>query len=742
MLFGIIDLQKNKVVKGEIKVGSAGLQTGIVTRSMQHVIRNKRKDTDMNLSMPEMIIASVILLFVATISSVVFKRLKIPYTIGLVFVGIVFYNVCGMIPELQQFRHLRLNYDLIMFALLPSLIFSAAINIDSKLLFKNLNPTFLLAGPGLVIATLITSGIMYYFTPLDLAGSLLFGALISATDPVAVISLFEIVGAPKRLRMLVDGESLFNDATAIVMFTLMHKIVLAGGVFTIFTLGYTVYDFIFIFFGGLLVGVATGYIMAQILLFIKDDPMVEIALSAIVAYTAFIFAEKVLEVSGVMACLGAGMVVSHYSSSRFTAKTKAYLNNFWQFISFIANSYIFILLGFTEKFYLFSSQITDYSILKCIIWGIIAIQLSRAIIVFGICPFIGLRDKSKKIDWKYQVLMFWGGLRGAVPLALVFSLPENLPNRLLIIQITLGVVIFTLLVQGITISKILSIFKLDRASLFKRFSKNHALLLTYKHGIKKLKKLAVIWDFPEDIVKKLEDKYNKKIENQSRKLNDIVMTKEEEKHALRRSIWTQALRVERNSLRELFESGFIHENLFRSLDFSMDQQLEIIINSNDLPSANVYGSFEKNPLIKMVEKFKYWSFGKKYKAYLLNEEYLCYCALSIGIMAARERLAELKRDYFFKDYLEGIRICDDFYKGNIEKLLKRIEIFRANNIELLSTINLTTLQEMIYSNELTIIDELLENMDISEEIHDELSALFHQKIIKNSKQVYQKIMEI
>ena len=164
----------------------------------------------MNLTMPEMIIASVVLLFVATLSSVVFKRLKIPYTIGLVLVGILFYNFCGVIPAFEQFRHLRLNYDLIMFALLPSLIFSAAINIDSKLLFRNLNPTFLLAGPGLIISTLITSAIMYYLTPLDLSGSLLFGALISATDPVAVISLFEIVGAPKRLRMLVDGESLFN----------------------------------------------------------------------------------------------------------------------------------------------------------------------------------------------------------------------------------------------------------------------------------------------------------------------------------------------------------------------------------------------------------------------------------------------------------------------------------------------------------------------------------------------------
>ncbi|MBU8902848.1 MAG: sodium:proton antiporter, partial [Victivallales bacterium] len=694
------------------------------------------------LSMPEMIIASVVLLFVATLSSVIFKRFKIPYTIGLVLVGIIFYNICGAIPAFENFRHLRLNYDLIMFALLPSLIFSAAINIDSKLLFKNLNPTFLLAGPGLLISALVTSFIMYYFTPLDLAASLLFGALISATDPVAVISLFEIVGAPKRLRILVDGESLFNDATAIVVFVLLQKVVLAGSAFTIFTLGVAAGDFIFIFLGGFFVGALSGYIMAQILLFIKNDPMVSTALSAIVAYTAFIFAERVLEVSGVMACLGAGMVISHYSSSRFTAKTKAYLKNFWEFVSFIANSYIFILLGFTEKFYLFSEQVFNFSILKYIIWGIIAIQVSRAIIIFAICPLIGMRDKSKKIDWKYQVVMFWGGLRGAVPLALVFSLPENMPYHLLIVQITLGVVLFTLIVQGGTISKLLSLLKLDRASLYRRFSKNHALLLTYKHGMKKLMELALVWDFPKEVVEQLKNKYQKKINEQTIRLNDIVKNKDEEQNELRRTIWTQALRVESNSLRELFESGFIHENLFRDLDFCMDQQLEMIINGNELPPQNAYGSFQKNTIRKFLEKFKHWSFGRKYKAYLLNEEYLAYCTLAIGILAARKRLAELKKDDFFRDYLEGINICDDFYKGNMDKLLERVKAFRASNVKLLTTISLTTLQEMVYSNELTLIDELLENTEVSEEIHSELSALFHQKIKENGKQVYQKIMEI
>ncbi|MCK4981651.1 MAG: hypothetical protein KAS17_01945, partial [Victivallaceae bacterium] len=122
-------------------------------------------------------------------------------------------------------------------------------------------------------------------------------------------------------------------------------------------------------------------------------------------------------------------------------------------------------------------------------------------------------------------------------------------------------------------------------------------------------------------------------------------------------------------------------------------------------------------------------------------EYLSYCTLAIGILAARERLAELKKDDFFKDYHEGIKLCDDFYEGNMEKILKRVKIFRANNVELLATISATTLQEMVYSNELTVIDELLENMEISEEIHDELSGMFHQRIAENSKQVYQKIME-
>ena len=695
----------------------------------------------MTLTLPEMIIAAVGLLFIASLSAVGFRRLQIPYTVGLVFVGIISYYICGQVPQLQQFRELRLNHDLIMYALLPSLIFSASVNIDSKLLFRNFNPAFMLAGPGLVISTFVISFIMYSFTPMNLAASLLFGALISATDPVAVISLFELVGAPKRLRILVDGESLFNDATAIVMFTLVQKVLLAGAAFSMLTLSEAAYEFLFIFFGGLLTGAVAGYVMVQIILLVRDDPMVKIALSAILAYTVFIFADRILEVSGVMACLGAGVVVSHYSSSRFSSAARIYLKRFWEFVSFIANSYIFLLLGFTEDFYLFGSEVFNLESLKSIAWGIIAIQVSRAIIVFGICPFMGRRDKDKKIDWKYQLLMFWGGLRGAVPLALVFSLPEGLRHRMLVVQVTLGVVIFTLLVQGGTISKLLRMFKLDRASLFKRFSEAHALLLARRRGLGELRKLAAIWNFPPDTVEKLEDKYQGKIAEQRSELIKIVKNKEEEKRALRRSIWTQVLNAERNTFRELFESGFINEQLFRELDFCLDQQLETVINTGVQPPPIMRELFKKRPVIDFLNRLRHWSFGKKNQAYTLNQEYLCCCALAIGALGARQRLTELRKDDFFKDYPEGIELCAEFYDRGFEQIRRRLKNLEEKHLELLPTIASTTLQQMVYSNELKAIDELLENGEISERIYSHLSTFFHQRIKENGKRVYRKILK-
>ncbi|MDD3886522.1 MAG: cation:proton antiporter, partial [Victivallaceae bacterium] len=168
------------------------------------------------------------LLSIATVSAIVLKKINIPFTIGLVPVGIVIAALLKMLPPMQHVESLGLGRELIMYVLLPALIFDASINIDTKLLKRHLYPTLMLAGPGLAIATFITGGIVHWVAGVSWGSSMIFGALISATDPVAVISLFEIVGAPRRLRILVDGESLFNDATAIAMFNVVTKLVFGG----------------------------------------------------------------------------------------------------------------------------------------------------------------------------------------------------------------------------------------------------------------------------------------------------------------------------------------------------------------------------------------------------------------------------------------------------------------------------------------------------------------------------------
>ena len=691
--------------------------------------------------LPGMIVVSAALLFAAVLSAVLFKRLKIPYTIGLVFVGIALHYLCGKVPQLEPFSNLKLSHDLIMYALLPSLIFSASINIDSKLLLKNFNPTFLLAGPGLVVSTLAVGFIMYYFTPLDMAGAMLFGALISATDPVAVISLFEMVGAPKRLRILVDGESLFNDATAIVMYTLVLKIVFSGAAFTALTAGWAAYQFLFIFFGGLIIGAIAGYLMVQIILLAHDDPRIEIALSVIVAYCAFIFADRILQVSGVMACLGAGLVVSYYGISRFSEKTRNYIQHFWEFIAFVANSYIFILLGFTEDFYLLNSHLNEAPLLNAIVWGIISIQVSRAVIIFGICTFIGMRDSTKKISFKYQLLMFWGGLRGAVPLALVFSLPADLPHRALIVQITLGVVIFTLFVQGISISGFLRLFKLDRASLFQRFSEGHALLLAREYGLDKLRNLKKAWHFPANVVGKLEDEYQDKIYAQHSELKQIVRSREEEDAALRRSIWMQGLRTEMLRIRELFDSGFINESIFRHLYFCMQQQIESVNLGDEYPPSLATEAFKKQPFTDFRLRLKYWRSARRYQAHVINAEYLSCCAIAIGVSAARERLVGLRNDDFFKDYPEGIHQCEEFFSKSFNRVQARFESLEKVHRKLFMAMSTATLQQMLYSNELARIDDLLANEEISEHIYNDLSAFFHKRIKANSTMVYRKLLE-
>ena len=413
----------------------------------------------------EVVACFVGLVLIALFSSILFRKLRFPCTIGLVFVGMLLFRLGGVFEPFHLLQRVHLTPNFILYILLPTLIFDAAINLDARELMRNIVPVFLLAAPGVLLTTAVVGLIVAKFTVLGLNAAMLFGALISTTDTAAVIALFNELGAPKRLAMLVDGESLFNDATAIVMFDIVTAIV-AGSLlladpaqaWNASTLAGVPGRFLLVFCSGGLVGAAVGWAMMQIIRFSHHDPLIEVGLTTVVAYAAFILANYYCKFSGVMAACGAGMVVNYYGRRFLADNMREAIRRFWGFAAFMANSMIFLLLGLTQSYLIHDvGRLRDVA--GAIGVAILAVLFSRVLILgltaLGYNPFA---KPANKITRPMLLVMWWGGLRGALPIALAVSISPVLVSpaeRALVVQLTLGVILFTMLVQGTTLKRLM-----------------------------------------------------------------------------------------------------------------------------------------------------------------------------------------------------------------------------------------------------------------------------------------------
>lgn len=399
------------------------------------------------------------LIFVASIIAIFVKKVRFPYTIGLLLAGVLIGYLSSRVGWMSPMRDLQLTPDIILFLILPTLLFEASINIDSKILFRNLAPILLMATIGLLISMTIVGLGISAATPLSLGAALLFGALISATDPVAVIALFKELGVPKRLSTLVDGESLFNDATAIVVFHILLGIVGAGTAFSSSIAIDGLGQFLVVFFGGLLVGLVIGGAMLWIIALEQKDHMVQAALTSVLAYLAFIVAEHFFHVSGVMAVVAAGVFGAWAGARVFDESMRAYVTEFWEYLAFVANSLIFLLMGMTE-YHLFEDLDRYREAAGYILLGFVLTIVARLVVVYGLVPISNRLAPGARIEREDKAVIFWGGLRGAIPLALALGLPADFEHRILIIDLTLGVVLMSLLIQGTTVSTLLRKLKI------------------------------------------------------------------------------------------------------------------------------------------------------------------------------------------------------------------------------------------------------------------------------------------
>jgi CPA1 family monovalent cation:H+ antiporter len=493
------------------------------------------------------------LLLIVSIVAIVVSRLRIPYTVALV--------VVGFLITFQSTFKFELTPELILALFVPPLVFEAAFHLNLLELRRNLPAILLLAVPGVVFTTFIVGGILVMGPKLSLPLALVFGALISATDPVAVVALFRTLGVPKRLSVLIEGESLLNDGTAIVLF----KIMLAVALTSQFKPLAGLVNFISISIGGIIVGLVLGMLVAQVISRV-DNYLIETTLTTILAFGSYLIAEK-LGVSGVLAVLVAGLVNGNISPQGMSPTSRIVIFNFWEYVAFLANSLIFLLLGLSVNI---TALLVSW---QPILWAILAVFVARTIVVYGLSWLVNRVSEPIPVSWQH--ILNWGDLRGAVSLALVLSLPILLgPERDLLRVMAFGVVLFTLLVQSTTMAPLIRRLKIiTRSDAQVEYELHHARLTALRSANSRLDRLHNDGMLSSHTWEKLKRFITSQASSLAEKVRGMLLADPVLEAEELNTGWREMLRAQRSSLFDLRHDGVISDDVFEQLSTDVDAQL-------------------------------------------------------------------------------------------------------------------------------------------------------------------------
>ncbi|WP_119681688.1 cation:proton antiporter [Indioceanicola profundi] len=422
--------------------------------------------------LPSVLISIAFLLGVTSLVQPLAQRLQLSYTVLLAVVGVLIGFGSAFLLNTSLTDAFNVPAELILefpvtsqaflFIFLPVLIFQASLTLDVRRMAEDAAPILLLAVVAVVVTTAVVGFALEPFATVPLAICLMLGAIIATTDPAAVVAIFRDLGAPARLTRLVEGESLLNDATAIAIFTVLLSYVTAAQEPDV---GATLAGFARSFGGGLLVGLVAARLVAALLPVVRDIRTAEVTLTLALPYVAFVVCERYLGVSGVVACVTAGLVLGVMGRSRVSPEHWRYLQEVWEQLAFWASSLVFILAAI-----LVPRLLTGVGWDEVGLVGIVVVSslVARALVLFLLLPVLSGLKLAQAVSTPYKLVILWGGLRGAVTLALALAVTENRAmapevQRFIAILAT-GYVLFTLLVNGTTLRPVIRLLGLDRLS--------------------------------------------------------------------------------------------------------------------------------------------------------------------------------------------------------------------------------------------------------------------------------------
>jgi monovalent cation:H+ antiporter, CPA1 family len=642
-------------------------------------------------------ITAVLSLFsLLVVSSVVFyaaRRFKVPYTVLLVLVGILLVPIAqapGFNTILGFITDLKLTPELLFYIFLPTLIFESAFNMSIRRMVDNVWSISLLAVLGLLVSTALIAGGLYFILPLigveiPFIVALLFGAIISSTDPVAVLALFKEFGAPKRLTMIFEGESLFNDGTAVALFLVILAIANEGfhGAETV-AHGFIMFVSMVAF--GILFGIAMATLLSKALKYTRDDEFVTVTLLIISAHLVFILSELINEhgllgldihVSSIIATTFSSLFLGNYTRHILAPKTDEYTSKFIEHLAFMANSLVFVLAGL-----LFASSGINIATLGVpILATVLIVAAVRVIQVFAVTELLNGLKLEAPIPRNWQLLLAWGSLRGALAIIIVLLIPDDFmvtgwqysysPKEFLL-SLTIGCILATLFIKAPLMGPIMRKLHVnDPEPLHQAHMADLGVyyLLAEKSRFEAEKDAHFMSD---SNYKKLISDVDQCIVEAKRERTQLL-----DKHG--QSIFDQSLHLvmlnsEQYALKELWVNKEVNENVFRRINGKLLLQKELIDNAqHDSIDPSKYTDHKDifDRLMRPIDPF-----SKHVDTLQLTEKFQYYRAQILMSQYAIQRLKATQQNY-------GIKV---FYKTSYDKVLTTYEGYRKESAKRLNNL--------------------------------------------------------
>lgn len=672
------------------------------------------------------LLALFVLLAIACITYFAAARFKIPYTVLLVAVGLFLVPVAKL-PLFAFLKDFQLTPELLFYIFLPILIFESAYNIRVRNVQENVYSISFLAVISLLISTaFVTFGLHLLFQMLGITIPpivlLLFGALISATDPVAVLALFKEYGAPHRLSLIFEGESLFNDGTAVALFLVVLEIAF-NGYHGISTVGEGIFLFTSMVLGGIAFGLFMGLLFSKLIEATRSNENVSIILMLVLAHITFILAEVIshhfviggveIKISAIIATTIASIVMGNYGRYKVAPHAQEFVDKFWSQFAFMINSLVFILMGL-----LFSALPIDVSdFIVPIGAAILVVAVGRALSVYPVVGVLNRLKLEEHIPMSWQNLLAWGSLRGALAVTMVLLIPDTwrpegwsftYTPKEFIMALTIGCIYATLFVKAVTIGPMIKRMGLDSLTDVEKVEYRDASNYIHAHVLQRLNTLKEKGYIDNPGYLYVQEKLEATFSAAQKRFK--ITSKENLTHA---ALNIHALGIERYYLHDLFSHGEINDRVMRRILAMITSQLHKLERGETL--GDHPGSVPGDWLDRFTDVIHHLVFRSPEDAF--TEKFLYYRAKAIITRKVAKEMAQFSEDNVKLFTPEEVKPVIDRYRAYNKAAEAEITNLLREHGTALEKVNSSLAVLAAEKHQHQLLDELLYRELITPKVH-------------------------